>query len=257
MSIKFFSRGEIFEQSALLARHIYDWQEASFNAQDNYVEAGEDVWLDIDDAAPTTLTAEQAAQFNASQDDYCQALRDEFAVAPAKLSSSRLIIAELSAASFETFVQMIGERLQRLFEAMGYEEIFVLSDSKTPYLEQENDFPDVKAAEEKLMALGLTRDFSGGIGLPPTSVPELFSALFWIARCNASAPYILFSGKGALSIGTLCKYGNIHFDVYDEAEQTRLETVLIESGFHIAEDGVCVEKFSETSAITGRRIQID
>ncbi len=257
MGLKLVKRKKIFEQNHVLAHYIYHWQRATLNPENDRYEAGETVWLEPDDEEATVLTEEQAHELNSDYEDYCDTMRDSFDETPQDAEHTGSVIAELPSKDFETFTTKIGRRLKALAEQMGWEELLIISDAKSSYLNQDNSHPPVQNAEKRLKSLGLTKEHKGGIILSLDSVEDFFSAIFWIVRCNATAPEISITAKSAPVIGTLCKYGNIHFECYDEAEERKLQKALIHADFAIAEGGACEEHFSEDGTIEGRSISLE
>lgn len=257
MSVEYVSRKQVFKQNPVLARHIYEWQTNSYDPVENSYEAGEKVFLEIDDDEPAILTAKQAAELNKDYEDYCKKECDPFDPPPPEIGRGEFFIAELECQSFEEFIEKIGTRIEKVCHSMEWDRLLMISGSRIPYLAQENDYPPVERAKGKLISLGLEPEFTGALILQSPSVGEFFSQLFWIARCNAEAPYISFSAPGSAVVGTLCKYGNIHFDTYCEKENSRLLEAVKKNGFNVPDDGYCEEKFSETGALDGRRITVD
>ncbi|MCB1493567.1 MAG: hypothetical protein KDJ77_17515 [Rhodobiaceae bacterium] len=248
-------RPEVLADQPALAWHIRDWQSQAFDLDEHRYAAGEDVWLDIDADAPVTLTAAQAEELNRQTEaEFAELLDPDPGLPP--FERARFLVGELDAASMEAFTSAIGDAVLRLCAAMGWERLSVLPMVRASIIVQDNDFADADAATRTLADTGLTKDFSGAISGPAKDVAPLFGPLFWIARCNACAPYICFGAPGSATVGTLCQYANIHFDVYDTAEADALADALVASGFDVPDDGICGERFSETGAIEGRRLDL-
>ncbi len=254
--IDFVSRHYVFEQNPTLARVLYEFQKSSFGEEETLYEVGEQVYLELEDEEPTTLTAEQVQSLNKEYEDSCASMCDVFADEPERVVFSGQVIAELEAADFSQFCKQIGPQLENLCVAMAWERLLVLPFCKSAYLVQENDSPPLQVAETALLNLGIERDYCDGLVLEGEMISYFFSLIFWIVRCNASAPYICFAAPGSPLIGTLCKYGNIHFDCYGQEGYRQLLEGVNKTGFVVAEEGVCVERFSDTGAIEGRRLDL-
>ena len=125
---------------------------------------------------------------------------------------------------------------------------------KDPYLAQENSYKPVRQAVQNLLSMGMTRATNEGIRLDRVTSAEFFGSIFWIVRCNASAPGICFSSPNANLVGKLCKHGNLHFESYSQSESDTLRTAFRTAGFRELPNGVCVENFSNSGAIDGRAI---
>ncbi len=256
MSIERVSRTHIFTQTPVLARYLYDWQVACYNPNEDKFEAGEEVWLDLDDDATTKLSAKQADELNQEHAEFCAAMRDPFAASPPELSRPDCLIAELPTDDIGVFMAEIGTQTSALCQQMGWQTLFVLPYVRAPILSQDNDYRQALQATERLVELGLPRDYAGGLALDSADIAEVCAPLFWITRCNAAAPYIAFAAPGSAVVGTVCKYGNYHLDVYDKDEHARLSNALAQIGFEVPDDGLCEERFAETSAIEGRRLDL-
>jgi len=257
MSVEFVTREIIFDRNSVLAWHIFDWQKFNYDPAEHFVEAGEEIYLELSDEKPTVLSEKLAEEVNRQAISYSESMRDIFEQVPPRLKKYEIVIAELPIDELEVFMAQIGIKLKALCDHMNWSQIHIISDSRSPYLLQDNAYPPVKLAEKKLNDMGLEHDFSGGIILESTSIQEFFSPIFWIVRCNASAPYINFCAEGSKTVGVLCKYGNVHFEPYCEREKKQLLAAMGDTGFEESEDGCCYERFSEDSAMEGRKISLD
>jgi len=251
MGVEYLSREKILEQNQIFARHIHNAQKAF--APDLF-EPGEEVLLDDESDEAVALTIEMADKLNKEAEDQWLQQSDPFEPSPPQIADSGSLIAELPCKTFDLFAKTIGGKIEALCHAMSRDVLLVLPVSATPFLVQENDYPPVERATAALIDMGLATDFPGGLVLQPSSAARVFGHLFWIVRCNASAPYIAFAAGGSSVVGTLCDYGNIHFDTYQATEKVQLADALTEVGFNIPPDGMCEEKFSDESAVEGRRM---
>lgn len=257
MLVEFVSREFVFKKCPQLAQHLMDYQQAMFNPLDDVYVEGDEVILELDSVTPTVLTEEQANQLNIEHAAYCMAMRDEFDRTPKKATWFGRIIAELDAPTFEVFIENIGQSLVRLTLALGWDEVFVVCDARRPYLAQDNTYKPVRNATQNLLAMGMTRTSIEGAVLNENTIPDFFASIFWIVRCNASAPGICFSSSNSNIIGTLCKHGNIHFECYSQAELGLLKEALKASSFIEVPSGICRENFSASRAIGGRQIIVE
>lgn len=247
-------RAFVFEKCVQLGQHVRLHQQVMFDPESDYVVEGEEIFLEAGDTTPTRLTKEQAYQFNIAHAAYSRSMWDDIPDVSINGSFFEGIIAELKSPSFDIFIDNIGPKLMQLAEALSWEEIFVISDSKRPYLAQKNSYKDVKNATDKLLEMGLSRTTHEGVVLKEKSIRDFFSTIFWIVRCNATAPGICFSSPNSKTVGTLCKYGNIHFDCFDRAEAENLKNALKSVSFREAQNNICNNNFTGPGAITGREI---
>lgn len=256
MSIKFVSRKDVFDSNTTLAWQVFDNQETYFNPSENLLSAGDSAYLDIDDDTPTILSPELAEKWNNDYIEYCNSMRDEFDPTPSKVDLYEQIIAELPQNSREGFFDIFGKKISLLFEHLNWAETSVVASSPIPYLVQKNDYPPVKTSTKNLKAIGISKSYSDGFVLTKPTTDTFFKNIFWITRCNASAPEILFSGAHSSIIGMLCQYGNIHFNCYNSDAKIQLTKALAEVGFIVAEDGYCRDSFSGTRITEERSLEI-
>jgi hypothetical protein len=57
-------------------------------------------------------------------------------------------------------------------------------------------------------------------------------------------------------VGSICQYGNLHFDTLNQKIDDQLIKALIESKFVSVEDRKCYSSFSKTSAIKTRQTKL-
>jgi len=255
MQIDLITRQTVFDANPVLARALYDWQQSAFDPGEDPYYAGQAVW-DSDIDGPAVLTAEKAAEWNADFEAFCAEKTDCFDPVPPNLLKGTFCVAEFPSASFDEFVGSVALRTATLFERLGWDRVMMIGFTRTPYLDQGNDAAEVAAAENRLLAMGLSRDYSDAISADPESAAEFLSDYFWIARCNASAPYLYVSAPDAPTLLVPCKHGNYHVETYDGREASAIETALRQAGFTLAPDGICEERFSESGEIPGRKLQI-
>lgn len=239
----------------MLARALYDWQQQSFDPAADPYYAGQDVW-DSDLDKSEVLTGAKAAEWNAKFEAFCAAHSDQFDPVPPELPMGAFCIAELDSPSFEDFAAAVVAPTRALFDCLGWTRILMIGISRAAYLEQENEAPEVAAAENRLLAAGLSRDYAGAIAADPDTAAQFLANFFWIARCNAAAPYLYVSAPAASTLLVLCKYGNYHVETYTGGEAPEVEAALLEAGFTLASDGICEERFSETGAIADRKLPV-
>jgi len=254
MTIAFIEREDLFARCGPLAAHLRAWQAATYDIEAMRFDAGDRVILDGDE--DEVLTAERAADLNAETAALFDTLKDRFEARVPDLAYAGLIVAEDDSATMEDFVATIGRRFDHLATRAGWERFFVVTDARRSILAQDNDHPPAAAAQRALRDIGFARERPDGVVCDREGMRDLLPLLFRIARHNASAPSIVFCAEGAASIGTLCKYANIHFNVYDVAEKHRLERQIPEAGLTIAKDAICDERFSASGAMEGRRLDI-
>ena len=255
MQIDLVNRKSVFDANPVLARALYDWQQSAFDPAEDPYYAGQDVW-DSGIDGPAVLTAEQAAEWNANFEAFCAEKTDSFDPVPPNLPKGAFCVAEFLSASFEEFVSSVAVPTGALFDLLGWDRVMMIGFTRTPYLDQDNDAAQVAAAENRLLATGLTRDYSGAMSADPESAAKFLAEYFWIARCNASAPYLWVSAPGASTLLMPCQYANYHVETYTSGDAREIEAALQQAGFTLAPDGICEERFSDSGAIADRKLQI-
>lgn len=256
MKIERAERHELLAGHPILAGHLKRYQQLTYDPANCRYRAGEEVWLEPDADAPTVLTEEQASKLNRETEEEMAALKDGFSPGiDARAPVDSLIVA-MNARSMEDFVARFGTVFTNLADQLGWSEFVVLTGVRQPLLGQENDHPPVLAAEDHLLEAGFSRTEPHGLASDLEGFASILGSLFWIARCNAAAPHILFAARGSASVGTLCQYANIHFDIYEPQEANLLGNALEPNGLCQPPDGICREILSQTSAIPGRAIEL-
>lgn len=252
MTLRFISRDDAFSVYPWLARQVLDWQSDALDPAADRYEPGDEVFMELDDEEATVLTAALAEQLNREHDAQLAALRDDFRGPLPDGRSIAFTIAEPPGATPEQSAEMAGPAFNELCQALGCDEIAIMPMTRTPILVQQNEHS--AAAHQTLEGLGLKPDFDGAMIGAPNAIAPFVAALFRIARCDASAPYIVFGMKGLAIAGAFCKYVNFHFESYDKGTSEDLMSALSACGFAVLEDAMCRERFSETGAIDGRRL---
>lgn len=255
MKIERAERQTLLASHPVLASHLKSYQQLAFDPANSLYRPGEEVWLESDADQPTVLSEELAAKLNRETEEEMAALKDSFSPNPGSLESVGSPIVTIPAASMEDFAQRFGGVFTKLAEALDWSEFVVISGARLPLLAQDNGYPPVVDAQNSLLQAGLTKTGYHGLSCDLEGFVSILGALFWIARCNAAAPHILFSAIGSASVGTLCQYANIHYDIYDRAEADRLQDALDPHGFFALPDGVCREIFTPAPGVPGQAIK--
>lgn len=256
MTIRFVTRKDLLARHDVLAAYMRSWQAAMYDPEPHLVAAGDSVWLGDDADEPVVLTAEQADAMNGETIASFMALCDDFQGEPPRLDYAGRLVAETDASSFEDFTDRIGELFYAFAQKAGWSDILLITEARRPLLARELDHPPAVATANALIELGFTRTFDGGIVCGPEDLSRLLPHFFRIARADGSAPAMLMTAQGSRAVATPCKYGNLHFEIYDPVERDAIAEALGKSGFLLAPDGECVERFSRDGAIEGRSFRI-
>jgi hypothetical protein len=161
-------------------------------------------------------------------------------------------ILTLSSKSFRGHVNALGIELTKLAKALQFDTLLFLGDTETPWLYQNNAYKPVKEAQEYLSGRKTGKHFNGALQVEISELPTFIKHLTWLTRCNAALPYFHFIDKGQNIVGSICKYGNLHLDTLCEQADETLRSFVDSSRFEYGDKNSCYNRFSKTSAISGR-----
>jgi hypothetical protein len=252
--IELLNRHEILSLNKTFASYIINWQQQEYDPtlEHNKYDAG--VMYDIDLNKQRHYSQEEVDQMNQERLEDYNRKKDNVETISAEDKYTGTIIYNLPFAEIYDYAESLSVAMVTLAEKSEWKSVIFLMVYPTPWLEQENDYKPVKKALDYLKSIGVTDDFAGRFKANGADLEELMKHLFWIFRCNASLPYCFFSGIDKDFVGSICKYGNIHFHFYSDAEM--IETKNKALGLGMIEIEQCFENFSETSTIKGRRLDL-
>ncbi|MBL7718104.1 MAG: hypothetical protein JNL72_04650 [Flavipsychrobacter sp.] len=221
MSVRLISREEAFERSPVLANAVIGWQQAEYNDVKNDLDAEDLEWFKerLDNVSSANPEIE-----------YC----GEILLAPQENTLESLLSA----------FQTLNDRLQ-------VKEVIFIPVFKDSWLRQSHSYSPVKKALEYIERVVVDKDYFEGIVADSTDLKEMLTSIFWISRCCASMCDIYCSLSGTRITFSICKYGVLHFTLYNEKEKDNFKLCLLGSGLKQTEK--CSDIYSET-AITGRQI---
>ena len=159
----------------------------------------------------------------------------------------------LSSKSIKSHAKNLATETVNLIEHLGIESLIFLGDTETPWLYQQNDYTPVKSALQYLSEKRVGRKFNGGFEIDINELRLFITHLFWLVRCNATFPIVHFMDKDQHFIGSICKYGNIHFFSLYKKDNDLLKEALKKSHFTILQEEKCSDQFSKTGRLKGRQ----
>jgi hypothetical protein len=165
----------------------------------------------------------------------------------------RRYILILSSKSPKGDAKGLAAEMVNLSKHLGITSLIFLGDTETPWLHQQNDYPRAKLATKYLSKKKVGRKFNGGFAIGAVELLQFIPHLFWLVRCNAALPIVHFMDKDQNFIGSICKYGNLHFFTLNKKFDNLLKEALKKSHFSISEDLKCSDQFSTTGRIKGRQ----
>jgi len=222
------SRKEILEINPAFTKFILDMQ---LSDKPEPFEVGEIVILELDKDEGTTLTEELANKLNREQNEEFEINRDINPFPNLEelvLIDNRLIIS--SKDNTTEYLSDIANSIEKIRVELKESNLIVLGVQNTPWLHQENDYLPVNNALNYLKKR-VDSEFNGGFLLKEESLLEFVPHLFWLTRCNASLPYFYMSFPKAKTIITICKYGVLHFEFYEQDEKMKILQILSDLNF--------------------------
>ena len=252
--LRFVARHEAFGLAPALASAIRVWQLALYDPQQLFAP-GDRVWLDSADAGPAILDTASAERLNRETIEQIEALVDPGEAWPPELPPCGVeLVAEPDCANMRGLGAAMKRHLRALAAASGMREVLVAPLVRMSVLNPQNRHPPVARAMARLRDEGF--DTTGGLVAigPVEVVADLLGSLFWVARCNASAPQLFIGAPGSDWSAQLCRYANLHFTPCGERDA--LAVLLRRSGFVLPPDGQCSERFSRRAAVAGRRLEL-
>lgn len=154
-----------------------------------------------------------------------------------------------------TFTSEFSIRLESLLTHVGYSEFYILSHLKVDFFEnRKNRYKPLVESYRKLEKVVGSKTYKEAFQINIENLKEIVEILFWMTRCDMSiAEYIfIFDKSGKLQLH-ICKHGNIHLAEYDNHLLT--DDILTKYGWKII-DGREIDQFSDSSAISGRKMRI-
>ena len=209
--------------------------------------------LEGDDEGIAILTKETAKKLTIEQNEEFEKNRDKNPFSnPINLDfiESRLIIS--SKKKSEDYLNDIARAFEQIRIELNESDLIVLGVENIPWLFQENDYQPVKKALNYLKGK-IDIDFNGGFLLREESLLEFIPHLFWLTRCNASLTYFYMSFPNAKTMISICKYGVLHFEFYDQEEKLKILKLLSDQNFKELDE--CGDPI-EFDNFDGRRIKI-
>ena len=210
------TRAEILALNDCFAAFIIEVQTTKYKPSDEWNE-GDSVELD-DTNKPVLLTAKQAAELNAKDEEYYLKNKDDYnAKAEYQFVCQATMIS--AATNPSSYLNDLKKSFMLLAQKFGH--LAILGDWSTPWLSQKNEYPPVKEAMQYL-STSVDSSFNGGFVLEQTEITEFIPHLFWLIRCNASLPSFKMTFGSCKTIFYICKYGVVHMEFYDESESKQV-----------------------------------
>lgn len=152
-----------------------------------------------------------------------------------------------------TYTIALSTKLKELFQSINATELYVLSHLKLDLFgNRENDYEPLVEAYKKLEQLTGQTSYNEAFHLHINDIDLLIGYLFWIIRCDPSAPeYILLFDKEEQLEFFICKYGNVHLTQLGNEQFSNRQLNAL--GWEVIE-GREFDRFSDDEKIEGRQI---
>ena len=216
-------------------------------------EAGEKVIFESGDDKGTILSKELAEKLNKEQNQEFEKSIDVYPFSGYEQLSfieSQLFVSCKN--NTNEYLNDIANLLEQIKAELGETSLVILGVQNIPWLYQENNYKPVKRALQYLEQ-HIEKDFNGGFLLSKNEVLEFIPHLFWLVRCNASLPQFYMTFPTAKTAMTICKYGVLHIDFYNQNEKSKILKLL--SDFNFIEIKSCEDPI-EFDLFDGRKISI-
>lgn len=151
-----------------------------------------------------------------------------------------------------TYTKVLAEKLGPLLIDVGVKELVILSHLKMNLLGSnlKHKYKPAKNAFSELSRIVQSNHYDGAIKIRFSELPQYVNIMFWIERCDASAPeFIYFHDTLDRFNFSICNEGNLHINEYGQELLTR---GLLEKHGWFTVEGICSNKFTATSKIEGR-----
>lgn len=150
--------------------------------------------------------------------------------------------------STKSHVKNLANELVNMVEALRIDSLIFLGNTPRPWLYQDNDYKPVKAALQYLVENKASKRFNGALEVYTSELFEFFVHLFWISRCNAALPSFYFMDVDSNFIGNICRYGNLHLDVFHDKSIPLIHEAISKTKFEFKHQSLC-----GTGLIKGRQ----
>ena len=166
----------------------------------------------------------------------------------------------LDSKSLKGYTKLLASELSNLTKNLGLGSLIFLGDNKNYWMTKlslgRNDYRVLEYAKQYFLDNKVDKNFNGALEVDNEALITFVKHFFCLVRCDASLPYFHFMDAGQNFVGSICQYGNLHFDTLNQKIDDQFIKALIESKFVSVEDRKCYSSFSKTSAIKTRQTKL-
>ncbi|WP_026934246.1 hypothetical protein [Christiangramia echinicola] len=238
--IQFLSRKEALKKNSILASYVIDMQK-KFYAPDLF-EPGEN-WLDEEERL-VEMNEEECAIRNKPILVKFESTIDSLDDLPElKRFTDECILSTRE--HDKVHVEIMAGDLEKLNKILEWDGMLFIPEFPYSWLEFINskDEDDRKVADW-FLSKGVDKNFNGAIYASDEDLEAFMQLLVhFIVRRVDSFPVCRFAGVNSSAIGSVCKYGNIHYLFYKNGEYTNFENAIKETSLVEIPFGACEYKF--------------
>lgn len=162
----------------------------------------------------------------------------------------------LPSKTYKGHVKLIGTELVNFTKGLGCDHLIFLGDTTAAWLRRLHTFEIFQESLQYLADNKIGKRFNGALQVDTTEIPVFIQHLAWLVRTNGILPYIHFIDPGQNIIGTICQYGNLHFSTKHKKADKFFQQLISRSKFEFLTDATCTNRFSKSSRIKGRTIEV-
>jgi len=154
--------------------------------------------------------------------------------------------------NIKSFPDALSQKLTALFAELEIKHLVMISHFKMNFVGNlNNTYPPLQVAFKKFEKITGYLDYDEAFTFDTKDLADLIEIAFWIERCDAAGPeFIFFFDQDEKLAFYLCKDGNVHAIEFEN--EILSDMVLSRTGWEFVQ-GSCVDKFSNTSKIEGRK----
>ncbi len=157
--------------------------------------------------------------------------------------------------NIDTYTSTLSKKLLHLLKKLHTKELYIVSGLKNNLTgAKRNKYKPLKDSVIRFEKLSGIENYDEAFELDLDDLPQCIETFFWLQRCDPSSPeFLYFVDKSDRFAFNICRYGNIHITEFEEELITT--ELLDKQGWEIITER-CREKFSESTAIKGRKLNI-
>ncbi|MCH4823205.1 hypothetical protein ML462_08460 [Gramella lutea] len=240
--LELITREECLNRNKILAAYVQNVQAEVyapgknyplFIPGENYLEEKQK-WVE--------LSEEECAERNKPVLEEFEPIRDNIQVVPEIGRFKAETILTTTSDNFEDHISLFGQELSRLDQNLGWGGIQFIMDFPFNWLSSLDTIRDLEALNW-FKKMDIEDDFSGAILAGGNDLDVLIRHLLNLRKDNIEFQDISFCGLNAASIGSICKYGNVHYLFYDLQEKEKFDEEIDKTSLEQIPFGACYYQF--------------